>query len=55
MDKIKCYGKIRSLYIKQHLSNIWGIIPYKAKQHWGLVEKRRCLLKKRVIVFEKQK
>ena len=32
----------------QHLSNIWSWIYEKVKQHWGWVEKKRCLYKKRV-------
>ena len=35
------------LCIKQHLSNIWSSIHKKGKQHWGWVEKTRCLEKKR--------
>ena len=31
--------------ITQHLSNIWSSIHEKAKQHWGWVEKKRCLKK----------
>ena len=34
--------------IKQHLSNIWSSIHEKFKQHWGWVEKKRCLQKKRL-------
>ena len=41
--------------IKQHLSNIWSLIHEKVKQNWGWIEKKRCLLKKRVFVqFEKR-
>ena len=29
--------------IKQHLSNNWSSIHEKIKQHWGWVEKNRCL------------
>ena len=29
--------------IKQHLSNIWGSIHEKIKQHWGWGEKKLCL------------
>ena len=29
-----CPGKI-SAYSKQHLSNTWGSVPEKFKQHWG--------------------
>ena len=32
--------------IKQHLSNIYGSIHVKVKQHWGWVEKKCSLLKK---------
>ena len=32
--------------IKQHLSNIWGSIQEKGKQHWGWVEKKAMLIKK---------
>ena len=31
------------IFIKQYLSNIWKSIHEKAKQHWGKVEKKRCL------------
>ena len=34
--------------IKQHLSNIWSSIYEKIKQHWGWVEKKALLIKKRV-------
>ena len=34
--------------IEQHLSNIWGSINEKVKQHWGWVEKKALLIKKRV-------
>ena len=30
---------------EQHLSNIWGLNHEKVKQHWGWVEKNRCLQK----------
>ena len=36
------------IYIKQHLSNIWNSVYEKVKQHWGWVEKRALLIKKRV-------
>ena len=32
-----------------HLSNIWSSIHEEVKQHWGWVEKKRCLLKKACI------
>ena len=31
----KCHGNIMFKYIKQHLSNIWGSIHQKVKQHKG--------------------
>ena len=39
------HGPRYSKYKKclQHLSNIWSSIHEKVKQHWGLVEKKRCL------------
>ena len=46
----KCLSMIMLICIKQHLSNIWSSIHEKVKQHWGWVEKRRCLLKKRVFL-----
>ena len=27
------------IYVKQHLSNIWGSIHENVKQHWGWAEK----------------
>ena len=39
----KCLIMIVLICIKQHLSNIWSSIHEKVKQHWGWVEKRRCL------------
>ena len=53
-QKNKCvciHGIIRFNHnenIKQHLSNIWSTIHEKVKQHWGWVEKKSCLPKKRV-------
>ena len=38
-----------SVFIKQYLSNIWGSIHEKVKQHWGWVEKNSLLVKKRVL------
>ena len=32
-----------TLYIKQHLSNIWSSIHKKVMQYWGWVEKKLCL------------
>ena len=37
--------------IKQRLSNIWSSIYEKFKQHWGYVEKKHCLYKKRMYLF----
>ena len=37
---------IMVICIKQHLSNIWSLIHEIVKQHWGWVEKNRCLYKK---------
>ena len=39
MRILACLGKAMYLYNKQHLSNIWGSIHEKVKQHWGLDEK----------------
>ena len=39
--------------IKQHLSKIWSSVHEKGKQHWGWVEKKCCLYKKKhVILFQ---
>ena len=35
MQNIACLGKTMPLCNKQHLSNIWGSIHRKVKQHWG--------------------
>ena len=43
IQNIAFLGNRISLCNKQHLSNIWGSIHYKVKQHWGLVEKKCCL------------
>ena len=29
--------------IKHHLSHIWSPVHEKVRQHWGWVEKKRCL------------
>ena len=39
------YSKYKKCPIKQHRSNIWSAICEKVKQHWGSVEKKRCLKK----------
>ena len=38
-----CLSIIMIICIKQHLSNLWSSIHEKVKQHWGWVEKKRCL------------
>ena len=38
-----CLSIIMVSGVKQHLNNIWSSIHEKFKQHWGWVEKRRCL------------
>ena len=47
----KCLRMMMLIYIgiKQYLSNIWSSIHEKVKQHWGWVEEKRCLWRKRVI------
>ena len=40
------------IYIKQHLSNIWITVYEKVKQHWDLVEKKRCLYQKTLNKFQ---
>ena len=39
----KRLSMIMFICIKQHLSNIWGSVYDKDKQHWDWVKKRRCL------------
>ena len=43
----KCLSMMMLICIKQHLSNIWGSVYEKVKQHWGRVEKKCCLKKKK--------
>ena len=43
----KCLSIMMLVCIKEHLSNIWSSVHEKVKQHWGWVEKRRCLQKKK--------
>ena len=38
-----CFSMMMVTCIKQHLSNIWRQILENVKQHWGWVEKMRCL------------
>ena len=52
IQNIARLGKTMPLCNKQHLSNIWGLLHYKVKQHWGWVEKKRCLSKKACSLFE---
>ena len=39
----KRLSMIMFISVKQHLSNIWGSVYDKDKQHWEWVKKRRCL------------
>ena len=41
-----------AICIKQHLSNIWSSIHEQVKQNWGWVEKKRCLYKKNVYLYQ---
>ena len=50
-----CLIIIMVICIKQNLSNIWSLIHEKAKQHWGWVEKKALLIKKRVTRCQKMK
>ena len=38
-----CLSIMMVICIKQHLRSIWNLTHEKVKQHWGWVEKRRCL------------
>ena len=38
--------------IKQHLSKIWSSILEEVKQHWGWVEKKALLIKKKCVLEE---
>ena len=38
-----CLSMILVICIKQHQSNTWSSIYEKVKQHWGWIEKKRCL------------
>ena len=46
-----CLSKMMVMCNKHHLSNIWNWIYGKVKQHWGWVEKKRCLKKKRLVML----
>ena len=39
----KCLSMIMVICIKHYQSNIWSSIHKKVKEHWGWVEKKRCL------------
>ena len=47
MINIKCLIMMIFKCINQHLSKIWSSNHEKVKQHWGWVEKKRCLWKER--------
>ena len=38
-----CHSMMMLLCIKQHLSTIWSSVYENVVQHWGWVEKNRCL------------
>ena len=38
-----CFIIMMVIGIKPHLRNIWSSIQEKVKQHWGWVEKKRCV------------
>ena len=38
-----CPSIMMVIWNKQHLSNIWSSNDQKVKQHWGWVQKKRCL------------
>ena len=46
-----CLSKMMVICIKQHLSNIWSSIHEEVKQHWGWVEKKRCMLINKSVYF----
>ena len=39
----KCLSMMMVICIKLYLSNIWGSVLEKVKQHWGWAEKKHCL------------
>ena len=49
-----CLSIVMAICIKQHLSNIWGSVHEKVKQHWGWVEKKRCIQKNACIFLRIQ-
>ena len=44
----ECLSMMIHICTRQHLSNTWSSIHKKVNQHWGRVEKKGCVLKKRV-------
>ena len=40
---MKRFSMMMLTCIKQNLSNIWSSVYGNVKQHWGWVEKKRCL------------
>ena len=46
---MRCLSMILLICIKQYLSNVWSSFHQKVQQHWGWVEKKHCLLKKREV------
>ena len=43
----KCLSMIMVMCIKQHLSNIWNSIHEIVQQHWGWIQKKAVLIKKK--------
>ena len=43
----KCLSMIMVMCIKQHLSNIWSSIHEIVQQHWGWIQKKAVLIKKK--------
>ena len=50
-QNIACLGKAVPVLNKQHVSNIWGSIHSKVKQHWGWVKESVAYKKKLVHLF----
>ena len=44
-----CLSITMVICIKLYLSNIWSSIHEKVKEHWGWVQRKRCLHKKRAL------
>ena len=51
MQNIACLGKTKFICNKQQLSNIWGSIHQKIKQHWGWVENNALITNKACIAY----